>query len=80
MMSFSMYLSWSDVRQMCIDENYYTRGDNFAYQEMFNMCGVIQSEYDLLQIAQDIKSHSDTSATMEDIAKQLAWRIKVHLI
>lgn len=79
MMTFSMYLSWRDVRQLCIDERYYTRGDNFAYREMFDMCGVIQSENDLLKIAQDIKSHSDTPATTEEIAQQLAFRIKVHL-
>lgn len=78
-MSFSMYLSWSDVRQLCIDEQYYTRGDGFAYQAMFEMCGVIQNEEQVMQIAQDIKYHSDTEATEEVIAQQLASRIKVHL-
>lgn len=79
MMSFSMYLSWSDVRQLCIEEQYYTRGDCFAYQDMFDMCGVIQNEEQVMKIAQDIKDHSDTSAETEDIARQIAFLIKVHL-
>lgn len=78
-MEFSMYLSSSDVRQLCIEEQYYTRGDNYAYQAMFDMCGVIQNEKQVMKIAQDIKDHSNTPATTEDIAKQVAWCIKVHL-
>ena len=79
MMSFSMYLSWRDVRQLCIEERYYTRGDCLAYQNMFDMCGVIQNEEDVMKIAQDIKDHSDTIVSMEYIAQQLTHNIVVHL-
>lgn len=79
MMSFSMYLSWKDVRQLCIAEDYYTRGDCSAYQNMFEMCGVIQNEEQIMKIAEDIKAHSRTPYTTEDIAQQLAFIIKVHL-
>lgn len=78
-MKFTMYLDMMAVRQLCIEEQYYTRGDVYAYDAMFEMCGVIQNEEQLMKIAEDIKRHSDTPATAEVIAQQLAFRIKVHL-
>ena len=56
----------SKVRQICIDNNYYTRGDNVAYMNMFPMANdlnysrnyeeVIRGIFD---VAMDIAAHSE---------------------
>ncbi len=77
-------LSVYDVRRVCIEHDYYTRGDNKAYEEMFRMLdnksrvtGSNISAYRLEMIAEDIKAHSNTEDTVEDIMSALAVHINV---
>ena len=67
-----------DVREMCIRHNYYTAGDCKAYQNMFDM---LTGEEDIPdevveKIATDIKEHSRTDDTIEDIMSYLAFHIQ----
>ena len=71
-----------DVRQVCIENNYYTRGDCKAYEEMFSMLDYRSKVSDsnissgrLYDIAEDIKDHSDTEDTIEDIMSKLVVHI-----
>lgn len=73
-----------DVRGVCIDHNYYTCGDNREYSEMFSMLNretrVTHSNitgHTLQRIAEDIKDHSDTEETVEDILWALSSKIRV---
>lgn len=73
-----------DVRMVCIDHNYYTCGDNEEYGNMFSMLdmkiGAAHSNingYRLQMIAEDIKAHSDTEETVEDIVWALSSKIRV---
>lgn len=49
------------VRQMCIDEQFYTRGTNKEYENLlFNLCEKTDlSLDDIEKIARDILDHSD---------------------
>ena len=49
----------SDVRNVCIREDWYTRGDNEAYSHMLGMCRQPYSVNLLESIAKDIYEHSD---------------------
>ena len=71
-------LRMEDVREMCIKHQYYTVGDCKAYENMFNM---LTGEDDIPdevveKIATDIKEHSRTDDTVEDIMTYLAFRIQ----
>ena len=61
------------VRKVCIERNYYTKGDNEHYQTM--LAKVYDRHYasgSILQdLAQDIKDHSDTPDRVKDIAQNL---------
>lgn len=79
-------LSKESVRQMCIEHNYYTCGDNEQYGHMFSLLdhqskvtGSNISVYRLEEIAEDIKLHSKTEDTVEDIMFNLCARIRVTL-
>lgn len=71
-------LSQSKVRQMCIDNNFYTCGDNASYMRMFSLCDLFnKGEVQLSIIAGDIFAHSD-GAEFEDygfdtIYETIAW-------
>ena len=47
----------NQVRAMCIQNDYYSRGTNAEYSRMFQMC---ESDQEVLAIAADIFEHSDT--------------------
>ena len=58
---------WLDrdlVRKMCIEYNYYTHGDNRAYEAMLNEADNLDVENldAVVEIARDIVFHSDISA------------------
>lgn len=46
----------SKVRAMCIEHDYYTNGDVYAYENMFHKC---ELGYSILEIAKDIMDHSN---------------------
>ena len=75
-------LRQEDVRQVCIEKDYYTRGDCKSYEEMFSMLDYRSKVSDsnissgrLYDIAEDIKDHSDTEDTIEDIMSKLVVHI-----
>lgn len=79
-------LSPESVRQVCISHNYYTRGTCKDYEEMFSildyktkLSGSNISSLRLEEIAEDIKIHSNTEDTVEDIMSNLAVHITCSL-
>ena len=79
-------LSKESVRQVCVNHQYYTRGDNRAYMEMFSMLdyttktsGSNITSGRLYDIAEDIKDHSDTDDSIEEIMSNLAVHITCSL-
>ena len=56
------------VRRMCIDHDYYTRGDNEDYSHMLNWVDRLYPNVEnMLFIAKDIKAHSDEDIPVESI-------------
>lgn len=67
-----------DVRQACIENDWYTRGTNKEYDRMLGMCSGELTEELLERIVVDIVSHSDLEeADIESVAwyivNQVAW-------
>lgn len=57
--TYTMYSA--KVRQLCIDENYYTRGDNKDYKHMlFTLCKG-KTLRAVEKVAEDIIKHSDVA-------------------
>ena len=82
----SKTLSPESVRQVCINHRYYTRGDCRAYERMFSILdyttkvsGSNISPRRLEEISEDIKAHSDTEDTVEDIMTNLVAHITCSL-
>ena len=83
----SKRLDKSDVRQVCINHNYYTAGTCEEYAEMFKMLDYETplakhniTPYRLQLIATDIKEHSVTNDTVEDIMENLVVHIRCCLV
>ena len=58
------YISPEDLRRLCIEENWYTKGDNDEYAHLLSLCrrGGEYAELTTLKIARiaaDIQSHSE---------------------
>ena len=49
-------LSWDDVRQVCIHNQYYTRGTNEEYMDLFNIIRSF-STVDDTQLFQSVSLH-----------------------
>ena len=67
----------SALRQLCIDHDWYTAGDNDEYEHLlFNLAGDKEnlSTADIIEIAADIMAHSDLDddCTIEEIAFEVA--------
>ena len=61
-------LFWDDVRQVCIQNQYYTRGTNEEYLDLFNIIRSFSTVDDtqLFIVAQDIYNHSDVDRIMNE--------------
>ena len=61
-------LFWDDVRQVCIQNQYYTRGTNEEYMDLFNISRSFSTVDDtqLFIVAQDIYNHSDVDRIMNE--------------
>lgn len=70
-------LSAGKVRDLCIEKNWYTIGDNNAYAAMLDKVQEIKDSGKSLtadqlgEIAKDILAHSDTMYTVESIMWEL---------
>ena len=67
----------SALRQLCIDQDWYTAGDNDEYSHLlFELAGDKDnlSTADIIEIAADIMAHSDLNddCTIENIAFEVA--------
>lgn len=55
-----------DIRKMCIENNYYTHGNNDQYDKMLAMCNSNKVTPRLIyRIADDIAMHSDFKALQD---------------
>ena len=61
-------LFWDDVRQVCIDNQYYTRGNCEEYESLLSTVRSFSTIDDtqLFLIAQDIYNHSNVQRIMEE--------------
>lgn len=78
-MKFGHYLTAEAVRSMCIHYDYYTGGTCEQYSKMFEMCGKINEPQQVIKIAEDIKSHSHTEDTVEEITLLLLSRMETRI-
>ena len=69
-MVFVEQLYWERVRQLCIERNLYTRGNNEEYAAMFAMCKG-EAKKVIPEVAKDILAHSDTEMTELDLVSAL---------
>lgn len=63
-----------DVRKLCIEHNLYTGGNNQEYGKMLTHAGTLANvtAEDLLYLAADIKKHSFTERSIENICFELS--------
>lgn len=65
--------SSDELREMCIKHHYYTRGDSEAYSTL--LASVYERKYvsgdNILDIARNIKSHSDTEDSLFSICQYI---------
>lgn len=77
-------LSADDVREVCVSHHYYTCGTNREYDEMLSMVNhILKSGSNITaerlnMMAEDIKDHSRTEDSVEDIMNALAFKVRVY--
>lgn len=62
MAQITIMRKWSsgDVREACIKNNFYTRGDNESYKKMLDLVDSTEpTPENLYSVAKDIKEHSE---------------------
>ena len=52
-------ISRSDLRNLCIEKDWYTRGDNEEYGKLLDMCEKEMDVLTLVAVARDIIEHSN---------------------
>ena len=69
------------LRNLCIDNNWYTSGDNESYSAMLSKCDKdnITTE-DIVSIAQDIMKHTDLAPYRETITDTQILALFCYLI
>lgn len=68
MITRKTFINSDKVRNFCIENQYYTKGDSIAYKHLlFDLCGECKfiSDDDLEEIALDIINHSDCQFELE---------------
>lgn len=67
------FITWDDVRSLCITKRWYTRGTNEQYSELAAFVEDLEeaTTADLVIIANDILEHSDTKYDLEAILWEL---------
>ncbi len=64
-----------DLRELCIRNNWYTRGDCKAYSHLLNELAHEKENIttdDIVEIAQDILEHSNTDQELKSICFEVA--------
>ena len=69
-MKFRHTIDSEGVRNFCIHNNLYTRGDNIDYRELLNSIDEIYNctPQDIVNIAKDIAEHSDEQDAKIDLS------------
>lgn len=69
-MKFKHTIDSEGVRQFCIVNNLYTRGDNADYASLLNSCDTLHNctPRRIINIAKDIAEHSDASDSKIDLS------------
>ena len=69
-MKFRHTIDSEGVRNFCIHNNLYTRGDNMDYRELLNSIDEIHNctPQDIINIAKDIAEHSDEEDAKIDLS------------
>lgn len=67
-------VSADDLRQLCIRQNWYTKGTNEDYGKLLDMAHdtVNVTAYHIADMAEDIKEHSDTEYKVSEICFEIA--------
>lgn len=67
-------LDSDDLRQLCINKDWYTRGNNEEYSKLLKAVHFTDNvtTKTIVTIAQDILSHSDTVYSLESICFEIA--------
>jgi hypothetical protein len=65
----------NDIREICICRNWYMLGTNEEYENMMDLAAGDITTETLAQIAQDIKDHSRTDCTVQQIMTILAGKV-----
>lgn len=67
------FISWDEVRRLCIEKRWYTRGTNEQYTELAIFVEDLEevTTEDLVIIANDILEHSNTEYDLEAILWEL---------
>ena len=60
---------WNDIRQLCIKNNWYTRGTNAEYDNMFRHAE--DGSWNAEQIANDIYEHSSLETNYDEVLRQI---------
>jgi len=61
-----------DLRQLCIQKNWYTRGTNSEYEKLLELADCEISTATIVFIAEDILKHSETEYPLECICFEIA--------
>lgn len=63
-----------NLRELCIKHDWYTKGDNKDYHHLLGKANNLENITcdDLVELATDIKSHSDTEYEITSIMYELA--------
>lgn len=72
MITRKTFINPEEVRNFCIKNQYYKRGDGIAYKNLlFNLCGYRNiTDDDLRKIATDIAIHSDFKFELESFENE----------
>ena len=80
-------LSKDNIRELCIDNNYYTRGSNEDYANLMSMVDYeskkskSNANLDRLELlARDIKEHSDTDDSVDRIMARLGFYVRIFIL
>ena len=80
-MKFKRFWRGQDIRNICIEHQYYLWGDNEEYDKlMFFIRTHKPTDHNISVVAMDIYRHSDDDFTLEEIAEDVASIVKIHVV
>ena len=75
MITESRWISWDELRGICIREELYTKGTNADYDKLYKMCcNNDLSTADIVAMARDIEQHSETYLSVRNICFMIAQK------